>query len=128
MVSTEETSSQIQTCVSCSTRGSIPQITDKPKSEVISFFTFLDKTFHLGHVFSKVILLTAIESPREKKKKTKKKKPKNKSQTADDISKGSTPRSASQDVASVETAKAWSDHSDVKSGYQWISGLKILGK
>merc|ERR1712083_1196526 len=54
--------------------------------------------------FTEVILLTTIESLREKKKKTRKKKQKNKSQTADEISKGSTPRSASLDVSSVETA------------------------
>ena len=79
---------------------------------------------------SKVILLTAIESLREKKKK--KKRQKNKRQEGKSkrtaISKVSKPRSASLDVASVETAEAWSEHKDVKSGYQWINGLKMLGK
>ena len=81
----------------------------------------------------KVILLTAIESLRE-----------DKSETTDVVSKGPKPRSASLDVASVETAEAWSEHSDVKSGLAWpdsyqrrqkkgkaalsTEGLKALGK
>ena len=97
----------------------------------------------------KVILLTAIESLREKKKKTKKKKrQKNKRQEGKSkraaASEGSKPRSASLDVASVETAEAWSEHSHVKSGLAWpdsyqrrqkkgkaalsTEGLKALGK
>ena len=82
----------------------------------------------------KVILLTAIESLREEKKKTKKKKKqKNKRREGKPrrttISrKDSTPRSASLDVASEETAEAWPEHSKRKSGYQWISGFKMLGK
>ena len=83
----------------------------------------------------KVILLTAIESLREEKKKTKKKKKKQKNKRREGkpqrtaISrKDSTPRSASLDVASVETAEAWSEHSERKSRYQWISGFKMLGK
>ena len=83
---------------------------------------------------TKVILLTAIESVREKKKKKKKKKKKQKNKRRESkskrtaISKGTKLRSASLDVASVETPEAWSEHKDVKSGYQWISGLKMLGK
>ena len=83
-------------------------------------------TFH-----TKVILLTAIESLREKKKKkTRKIKQKSELQPIDDdvSNKGSTPRSASVDVSSVETAEAWSDHIIEKSGYKWITGLKMLGK
>ena len=45
-----------------------------------------------------------------------KKKPKNKSQTADDISKDSTPRSASLDVVSVENAVAWPDQCNALQG------------
>ena len=103
-----------------------------PFTEVMPLFSFLNMLiifFFTSWTFNtKVILLTTIESLREKKKKTRKRKQKNKSQTTDDVSsKGSTPRSASLDVSSVETAEAWSDHSDEKSGYQWISGLKMLG-
>ena len=75
---------------------------------------------------TKVILLTAIESLREMKKKIEKTNNKRKEDKAErtGISKGST-----LDVASVETAAdAWPDHCDVKSGYQWISGLKVLGR
>ena len=73
-----------------------------------------------------MILLTAIESFRENKKKTKKKQKQKNKRTG--ISKGSTPRSASFVVASLETAEAWSEHNERKSGYQWISVLKMLGK
>ena len=77
---------------------------------------------------SKVILLTAIESLREgKAKKTKKAKKKRQ----EDKSKGEIkrPRSATLDIASVETSEAWSNHSisERKIGYQWINGLKMLG-
>ena len=75
---------------------------------------------------TKVILLTALESLREMKKKIEKtnnKRKEDKSQRTG-ISKGST-----LDVAIVETASdAWGDHKDEKSGYQWISGLKVLGR
>ena len=89
-----------------------------PFTEVRLFFNLylpLHTSFHLEYF--KVILLTAIESLRE-----------DKSDTTDTASKCSTPISESLDVASVETAEAWSEHKDVKSGYQWISGLKMLGR
>ena len=74
-----------------------------------------------------MILLTAIESLRENKKKAKKKKKKQKNKRTG-ISKGSSPKSASLNMASVEAAEAWSEHRERKSGYHWIGGLKMLGK
>ena len=64
-----------------------------------------------------MILLTAIESLREEEK-----------EAGEQEDKGSRPGNATLDVASVETAKAWSDQSERKASYQWISGLKMLGE
>ena len=80
---------------------------------------------------SKVILLTAIESLREGKAKKTKKAKKVTKKRQEDKSKGEIkrPRSATLDIASVETSEAWSNHSisERKIGYQWINGLKMLG-
>ena len=75
---------------------------------------------------SKVILLTAIESLRERKKTKKAKKKRQEDKTKGEIKR---PRSATLDIASVETSEAWSNHSisERKIGYQWINGLKMLG-
>ena len=77
---------------------------------------------------SKVILLTAIESLREGKAK-KTKKAKKKRQEVKSKGEIKRPRSATLDIASVETSEAWSNHSisERKIGYQWINGLKMLG-
>ena len=64
-----------------------------------------------------MILLTAIESLREEEK-----------EAGEQEDKGSRPGNATPDVTSVETAKAWSDQSERKASYQWISGLKMLGE
>ena len=64
-----------------------------------------------------MILLTAIESLREEEK-----------EAREQEDKGSRPGNATLEVTSVETAKAWSDQSERKVSYQWISGLKMLGE
>ena len=87
----------------------------------------------------KVILLTAIEALREEKKNTKQKRKKGTKKkrkkrfdqtlkTDTPLESASRPRSTSHDMASVESAEAWTEQRSGTTSYQLIDCLKIMGR